>query len=196
MHWTAGSEGRIVTADKRQAARKTGDGRAVSAAQSSNPRGIFDRSSLGVTLEPVSIPIERGRVRFLAQVLGETDPIHFDLEAACAAGHPDIVASPSFFMVVEAAATEERTRRGTPTLLDVVKADFRYLLHGDERYFYQGPLYAGEEVSLTTKVLEFYDKKGGAMEFVTFESTLAHAKRGVLVRSQRTLLHRLPELKA
>jgi acyl dehydratase len=168
----------------------------VSAAQASNPRGIFDRSSVGVTLEPISVPIERGRIRFFAQVLGETDPIHFDVEAARAAGHPDLVATPSFIMAIEADATEERMRRGQTSLLDVVKADFRYLLHGDERYFYQGAIYAGEEVSLATKVLEFYDKKGGAMEFVTIESTLAHETRGILMRSQRTLLHRLPELKA
>ncbi len=165
-------------------------------AEVSNPRGIFDRSSKGATLEPVTVPIERGRIRFFAQVLGETDPIHFDLEAARAAGHPDLVASTSFFMVVESAATEERVRRGQRSMLQLVNCDFRYLLHGDERFFYHAPLYAGEEVSLTAKVLDFYDKKGGAMEFVTFESTLLHKERGVLIRAQRTLLHRLPELKS
>jgi acyl dehydratase len=168
----------------------------LSDAQSSNPRGLFDRSSKGATLEPVTVSIERGRIRFFAQVLGEADPIHFDVEAARAAGHPDLVATPTYFMVAEAAATEERARRGLPSLLDLVKADFRYLLHGDERYFYNAPLYAGEDVSMTTKVLDFYDKKGGAMEFATFQCTLSHAKRGVLVRAERTLLHRLPELKS
>lgn len=167
----------------------------MTAETSVNPRGLFDRAAKGMTLEPVSVAIERGRIRFFAQVLGETDPIHFDVEAARAAGHPDLVAPPSFFMVVEAAATEERLRRGLPSLLETVKTDFRYLLHGDERYFYEAPIYAGEEVSLSAKVLDFYDKKGGAMEFATFESTVTHARRGVLVRAQRTLLHRLPEPK-
>lgn len=161
-----------------------------------NPRGIFNRAAKGVMLEPVTVPVERGRIRFFAQVLGESDPVHFDVDAARAAGHPDLVATPSFFMVVEAEANGERVRRGQPPMMDVVKCDFRYLLHGDERYFYQAPIYAGEEVTHTTKVLDFYDKKGGAMEFATFESTISHAKRGVLVRAQRTLLHRLPERKA
>jgi acyl dehydratase len=134
----------------------------VNAAASINPRGIFDRSAKGVTLEPVNVPIERGRIRFFAQVLGETDPIHFDVEAARAAGHPDLVAPPSFFMVVEAAADEESKRRGLPTLMDVAKCDFRYLLHGDERYFYDAPIYAGEEVQFSTTIVDFYDKKGGA----------------------------------
>ncbi len=161
-----------------------------------NPRGIFDRSTKGAALEPVPVQIERGRIRFFAQVLGEADPIHSDLDAARAAGHPDLVAPPSFFMVLEAAAHDERRRRGKPAAMELVKCDFRYLLHGDERYFYHAPIYAGEEVQHSTRVLDFYDKKGGAMEFVTFESTLSHPKRGVLVRAERTLLHRLPELKA
>lgn len=162
----------------------------------SNPRGIFDRSTKGKSLEPVTVEIERGRIRFFAKVLEEADPVHFDVEATRAKGHPDLVATPSFFVVAEASANEERVRRGFKSTLELVKADLRYLLHGDERYFYEAPLYAGETVEHTTTIIDFYDKKGGAMEFVTFESTLRHAKRGVLLRAQRTLLHRLPEPRA
>ena len=70
---------------------------------------------------------------------------------------------------------------------------FAQVLHGDERYFYHGPMYAGDEVELSTTVVDFYDKKGGAMEFVTSESRIVHPTRGVLVRARRTLLHRLPD---
>lgn len=157
-----------------------------------NPRGIFDRATRGITLEPIPVRIERDRIRFFAQVLGETDPVYHRLEAAYAAGHPDLPAPPSFFVVVEAAANEERQRRGLPVFNDLVRCDFRYLLHGDERYSYHSPMYAGDEVELSTTVVDFYDKKGGAMEFVTSESRIVHSVRGVLVRARRTLLHRLP----
>ncbi|MEZ6024317.1 MAG: MaoC family dehydratase N-terminal domain-containing protein [Hyphomonadaceae bacterium] len=139
--------------------------------------------------------VERGRIRFFAQVLGETNPIHLDVDAARAAGHPDLVAPPTFFMVIEALANEERARKGGVGLLQLLKCDYRYLLHGDERYFYESPIYAGDEVEISAQVLDFYDKKGGAMEFATCESKITHAKRGVLVRATRTLLHRLPEQK-
>jgi acyl dehydratase len=161
-----------------------------------NPRGIFDRSMKGRKIAPATVQIERGRIRFFSQVLGEQDPIHFDLDAARAAGHPDLVAPPSFFVVVEALANEERVRRGDVSAASLVKCDFRYLLHGDERYFYTAPLYAGEDVEVSTVIVDFYDKKGGAMEFVVFESTISNAKRGPLIRSRRTLLHRLPERKS
>lgn len=158
-----------------------------------NPRGIFDRTSKGKAIEPVLVDVERGRIRFFADVLQQTDPVHFDLEAARAAGHPDLVAPASFFMVVEALANEDLERNRRPTPIEMIRCDLRYLLHGGERYFYEAPIYAGEQVEFSTRIVDFYDKKGGSMEFVTIESSIASPKRGVLVRSERTLLHRLPE---
>ena len=153
--------------------------------------GIFKRDAKGTTIPPVNIRVERGRIQFFAQVLGEREPLYSDVAAAQAAGHPDIAAPPSFFMVMEALADEERRRLGIPAAIDLVGGDFRYLLHGDEHYTYDGLVYAGEEVSLTTRVVDFYEKKGGLMEFVVFESLITHVERGVLVRAERTLLHRL-----
>jgi hypothetical protein len=156
-----------------------------------NPKGLFKRESKGCSTSPVSVAIERGRIRFFADVLGETEPIYTDVDHARSLGHPDIAAPPSFFMVVEALADEERKRRGEMGAVELVGCDFRYLLHGDEQYSYEGYIYAGDEVVLETSVVDFYDKKGGAMEFVVLESLITHPVRGILVRAKRTLLHRL-----
>ena len=161
-----------------------------------NPRGIFNRSSKGQRIAPQTVQVERGRIRFFAQVLGERDQIHLDVDAARAAGHPDLVAPASFAVVVEALANEARNHNGQATAPALIKADFRYLLHGEERYFYEAPIYAGEDVQISTDIVDFYDKKGGAMEFVVLESVISNARRGVLVRSRRLLLHRLPEMKS
>jgi acyl dehydratase len=166
----------------------------VSEAAPVNPRGIFDRSTKGLVVGPITVPVERGRIRFFSQVLGATDLIHFDVDAARDAGHPDLVAPPSFLMVVESLAGEEMRRRNLVSASAMARCDFRYLLHGDERYEYVAPIYAGEDVEFSTRVVDFYDKKGGAMEFVSLEAEITNAKRGVLVRCRRTLLHRLPEV--
>ena len=157
-----------------------------------NPRGRFDRTTIGRSVS-ATVPVERGRIRFFSQVLEEAQTIHTSLSDARAAGHPDLVAPPSFFMVVEADADALLTERGEPTIAQVIRADFRYLLHGDEQYTYSGAIYAGDEIVYESRVVDFYDKKGGAMEFVRIESSLTHADRGLLVRARRTLLHRLPE---
>lgn len=152
--------------------------------------GLFKRESKGRSTKPISVSVERGRVRFFAQALGDTDPVHRDVDHARARGHLDLVTPLSFFMVIEALANEEARRRGDMDILEMVGADFRYLLHGSERYNYKGLILAGDEVSLTSHVLDFYEKKGGAMEFVEIESIVTHAERGVLLRVTRILLHK------
>lgn len=152
---------------------------------------LFNRASKGERLAPVDVSIDRSQVRQFAAVLGETDPVYFGVDAARAAGFRDLVAPPSFFMVVEAAADRERARRGSPLLLQLIGCDFRYLLHGDERYTYFGPLCAGDTVAVSSTVLDFYEKKGGLMEFVTIASEVTHPDHGVLIRGDRTLLHKL-----
>lgn len=65
------------------------------------------------------------------------------------------------------------------------------LLHGDEHYSYHGLIFAGDTVSFDTRVVDFHDRKGGMLEFVTLESRITHAERGVLISATRNLLHRL-----
>jgi hypothetical protein len=161
------------------------------AATSVNPKGIFDRSTKGRTLPPITVGIERGRIQFFCQVLQESDPLHYDVVAARARGFADIVAPPSFYTVIDMCVNEERERLGQVSIPTLLKCDFRRLLHGDEKYQYSGLIFAGDEVTLTTTIVDFYDKKGGALEFVALASTVEHATRGVLVRATRTLLHRL-----
>lgn len=154
------------------------------------PAGLFDRSTKGHALPTVSVDVERGKIRFFANALGETDPVYSDIAAAQAAGYPDLPAPPSFFMAIEALADEERARLAQPSLITLLKCDFRRLLHGDESYAYHGLIFAGDTLQLDTRIIDFYEKKGGLMEFVTIESTVSHTARGTLITATRTLLHR------
>ena len=154
-------------------------------------KGLFKRETKGQSTTPVTVAVERGRIQFFAQVLGEVDPMYIDVEAARRAGHPDTAAPPSFFMVLEALADDRRRQMRVPSALELIGCDLRYLLHGDERYQYDGLIYAGDEVAMSTRIVDFYEKKGGAMEFAVLESEITHPDRGTLVRATRTLLHRL-----
>ncbi|MTD58953.1 FAS1-like dehydratase domain-containing protein [Amycolatopsis pithecellobii] len=153
--------------------------------------GIFKRETRGLSAAPVTVQLERGRIVSFARLLGETDPIFIDVAAARAKGYPDVAAPPSFPAVIELLANEERRRLGVPNLTNTIGCDFRYLLHGEQHYAYEGLMYAGDEVSVSTEVLDFYDKRGGLLEFAVLGSTISQADRGVIVRARRTLLHRL-----
>lgn len=161
------------------------------AASAVAPKGIFDRGVAGVATPPVTVTVERDRIRFLCKVLGITDPVHHDVTAARAAGHPDLLAPPSFPMVVEAMADDERARRGLPNLFELLRCDFRRLLHGNETYRYHGAIYAGDALELVTEIRGFEDKKGGALEIADVGLRISHAGRGLIVTASRTLIHRL-----
>ena len=161
------------------------------AAQAVVPKRLFDRSKAGTRTSPVTVAVERDRIRFLSKVLGITDPVHHDVAAARAAGYPDLLAPPSFPMVVEAMANDERERRGQPNLFDLIRCDFRRLLHGGETYTYHGQIFAGDEVEFVTEIRGFQDKKGGALEIAEVALSLSHAERGLLVTADRILIHRL-----
>jgi len=156
-----------------------------------NIRGLFDRTTMGLRTEPVEFEVEAGRISFLAETLGENNPLHHDREAAQAAGYPDVVATPTFVMVVDLETGRALERRGEKSIMSRIGCDFRYLLHGQERYDYKGMIFAGDKLSIVTEVVGFEDKKGGALEFAYLRSEIAHPQRGVVATITRTLVHRL-----
>ena len=165
-------------------------GRPTSAAPQ-NPKGIFDRSMLGFRIEPIPVEISRDRLTFFARTIGETNPIYFDVDAARAAGHPDVVAPPTFAFTIDRLAKMQSERLGRQCVDDVMNFDLARLLHGGERYDYHGLVYAGDEVIFAEEVVGFEDKKGGLLEFAHFEKTISHATRGVLITARRSLVHTL-----
>ena len=154
------------------------------------PAGLFDRSLEGTAMPPVTVEIERDRIRLFAKVLGIADPVHYDVDAARGAGLPDLLAPPSFFTVLEACAEQERERRGVPGALDRLGCDFRYLLHGSETYRYHGPLFARDTVAFSTMFKGFEEKKGGLLEIAHLQMEVSHSRRGLIIEASRSLIHR------
>ena len=153
--------------------------------------GIFDRSSEGYESPPVEITVERGAVAFFAETIGETNPIHSDVDAARAAGHPDVMAPATYPVVLDMAAAKAGARKGIAPLLTRINADMRVLLHGTETYDYHGPIFAGDTVEIISRVKGFTDAKGGALEIAHLEMEVRHPDRGTLSIARRDLIHRL-----
>lgn len=143
--------------------------------------GIFDRSSAGHEFPPVEVPVDERAIRLFAETLGMTPP---------ASG--EIAAPPTFFTFLDAEADRLRTQRGEPTILEILRADYRFLLHGEESYEYFGAILPGDRVTIRTRIAEFYDKASGALEFARVEQSAEDAKRGFLLRASRLYIHKLP----
>jgi acyl dehydratase len=119
-------------------------------------------SVIGKTYEPTMYAVGREKVREYASAVGETDPLHFDVAAAQAAGYDDVVAPPMFAVVYAA-------RSVAPALFDPeVGIDFARMLHAGQEFVWGELVVAGDEITTTASVKDISDR--GGMNFFVFES--------------------------
>ncbi len=98
---------------------------------------------IGKRFPPVSYVIGREKIREYARAVGETNPIHYDVAVARAAGYEDVVAPPMFVVVYSSGAI------GPAMLDDEIGIDFDHLVHGAQEFVWNRVLVAGEEVHTT-----------------------------------------------
>ena len=123
-----------------------------------------DTAVIGRELATVTVTIERGRLRFFAEAIGETDPLYRDVATARAAGFPDLPVPPTFLFGLK---LEQPDPFAWLTELGV---DLRFILHGAQRFEYHAMAFAGDELVSTQRISEVYEKRGGALEFLVTTS--------------------------
>lgn len=108
--------------------------------------------------------VGREKVREFARAVLSSSPVNFDVEAARAAGHADLVAPPTFPIVVANATLQQ--------LLDEPDGgiDFTRVVHGDQRFTYSRPVVAGDELTATLSVTSIKTLGGNSM--ITTESEI------------------------
>jgi acyl dehydratase len=117
---------------------------------------------IGKRYEPVTYAVGREKVREYAYAIGETEPLYLDLEAARAAGYPDLLAPPMFVVVYASAPF-------IAALFDPeLEIDFARLVHGAQEFRWEQPVVAGDEVTTTLTVTQISERAG--LRFYTFET--------------------------
>lgn len=126
--------------------------------------------------------VGREKVREFARAVFATHATHLDPAAARAAGYSDVVAPPTFPIVV----TELTLRQ----LLDDPDAgvDFTRVVHGDQRFSFTRPIVAGDELTATMTITSV--KSIGGHSMVTAESSIADATGAHVVTAVSTLVVR------
>jgi acyl dehydratase len=145
---------------------------------------MIDRKWLGHELPSQEFPIERSRLRFFAKAIGETNPIYLDVEAARAAGYPDLPAPPTFLLSAEASA-DVKIRWFTDAGLPLGK-----MLHGEQSFTHHLPVCAGDTVRATTRVAELFDKKDGTLEFIVLATDVVNQRAEKVAESRCVLVVR------
>ncbi|WP_082600745.1 MaoC family dehydratase N-terminal domain-containing protein [Agromyces sp. Root81] len=126
--------------------------------------------------------VGREKVREFARAVFATNPINLDPEAARAAGYADVVAPPTFAVVVQ-----EQTL--AQLLADPESGiDFSRVVHGDQRFTSTRPIVAGDLLTATLTVASV--KSLGGHSMVTAESAITDAVGAHVVTAVSTLVVR------
>jgi acyl dehydratase len=96
---------------------------------------------VGKTFE-ASAPYEVSRVKIaeFATAIGEQSPLCHDAEAAKQAGYPDVIAPPTFAIVISSAGAASAVR--DPGL----GLNYAMVVHGEQSFTHARPLHAGDVV--------------------------------------------------
>ena len=115
----------------------------------------LDPSFVGRTYPPTApYLVGREKIREFATAIGAIDPAHHDPEAARTLGHPDVVAPPTFPVIITMAANQQIV--DDPAL----GVDYSRVVHGDQRFAYTRPVVAGDEL-VCVSVIEDVSSRGG-----------------------------------
>jgi acyl dehydratase len=127
--------------------------------------------ALELRLAPITADVNRGRLRFFAKAIGETNPIYVDVDAAEAAGHRDLPVPPTFFFSLELDSPDPF---GYVSDLGV---DLRRVLHGEQSFNYHHLAHAGDTLTIQPRIVDVYVKKAGALEFVVKQTEVTRGDK-------------------
>ena len=126
----------------------------------------LDRELVGRSYPPSAVyEVGRAKIAEFAAAVGEDAPVHRDLEAARAAGHPDVIAPLTFAIAVSLEAAM--------VVLDDpdVAIDYRRVVHGEQRFVHHRPIVAGDVLTGTLHVDRIREAGGHGMVSTRVELT-------------------------
>ena len=97
---------------------------------------------------PATKPYEVSRVKIaeFADAIGDPSPVFRDRDAAVAAGYPDVIAPPTFPIVVT------MTSSGSAVADPALGINYALVVHGEQRFEYTRPLRAGDVVTAQSTI--------------------------------------------
>lgn len=129
--------------------------------------------------------VGREKVREFARAVMNGALLHHDPEVAREAGYADVVAPPTFAIVVQDATLQQLLAD------DEADVDFSRVVHGDQRFSYSRPIVAGDELTGVMTVTSVKQLGGNSM--VTSSTEISDAEGAHVVTAISTLVVRAAE---
>ncbi len=124
--------------------------------------------------------VGREKVREFARAVFADAPQHTDVDAARAAGFDDVVAPPTFAMVVQDVALQQLLGQPDSGI------ELARTIHAEQRFTYARPIVAGDELTAQLRVTGIRMMGGNAM--ITSESDIVDGTGAHVVTAVSVLL--------
>ena len=133
---------------------------------------------------PVSDPYEVSRVKIaeFADAIGDPSPVYRDTVAARAAGHPDVIAPPTFAIVLSLASS------GSAVADPGLGLNYALVVHGDQSFSYTRPIVAGD--ILTAQATISAIRAVGQLSMLTTSTEIRTVDGELVCTAQATLVER------
>jgi acyl dehydratase len=107
----------------------------------------LDQSFVGRVYPPTPpYQVGREKIREFADAIGDANPAYRDGAAAKELGYPDVIAPPTFGIIVT-------SRAGHQVIMDPeLGVDYSRVVHGEQRFTYVRPIRAGDALSVVVTV--------------------------------------------
>ena len=118
---------------------------------------------------PPTAPYSVGaaKIREFAEAVGAKDPVHVDTAAAVAAGYRDVIAPPTFAVLIAQQCEGQFVRDPGAGV------DYSRVVHGEETFTHHRPLTAGDDVVGVLHVDTIREAGGHSMVTTRVELTAA-----------------------
>ena len=147
---------------------------------------MLDKQHIGKTLRRVTRTVEAGRLRFFLDVIGDQDGAF-----ATAGGDAALRVPPTYLFCLE--------MMDDPDPLDWLTSmgvNLMHILHGQQRFNYHAPAFAGDRLSFDATIADIYDKKGGALQFIVKNTRVTNQHDVLVATLASTVVYRAPVAKA
>lgn len=146
----------------------------------------LDPSFVGRSYPPTApYQVGREKIREFAAAIGDANPAYTDVDAARALGHPDLVAPPTFAIVLSMSAAHQVVK--DPAL----GLDYTRVVHGDQRFTYTRPIFAGDELSVIVTVEKIRSMAGS--DIITTRGDIVTPSGEAVCSAYSTLVARAPD---
>jgi acyl dehydratase len=130
--------------------------------------------------------VGRAKIREFAEAIGDEHPVYRDVSAAQAAGHPDVIAPPTFPIILF----------GRYSMADIVGdaqlgVDYGRLVHGDMKFSYARPVRVGDRLAVTTHIAAIDTRMGN--DFLTLRAEITTEDGEQVVDAYAQLIIRAEE---